>query len=309
MRRLVVSRLIQGLLVVVGATIAAFLIVRIIPADPARLIAPQASEEQLQELRTALGFNKPIPEQLIDFLSKATVGDFGVSVYLNDSVTHLISEKIPLTMALAFLALGLAIGVSIPLGVVAALRRDSLIDRVVLFFSIGILSMPNFWLGLMLIFLVAVKWRWLPAQGYQDWQSFILPAFTLSLTLMPLYVRMTRAVMIDVLNQDFIKALNARGISTARVTFKHGLKNVAVPLLTVLGVQMGQLLGGALVIEYIFNFPGMGLLMFKAILRRDYPLVQGITVVLATIFVLLNLLIDISYSYLDPRIRRQELAK
>lgn len=309
MRRLIINRLLQGIIVIFGATVAAFLIVRVIPSDPARLMAPQATEEQIQALRDDLGFNKPIPAQLIDFLSAAVRGDFGDSVYLHDPVLSLIIEKFPMTLVLAISAMTFALLITVPLGIVAALNRDSIWDRLALFFSIGILSIPNFWLGLMLIFLVAVRWRILPAQGFVDWKNFILPSFTLSLTLMPMYIRMTRAVMIDVLNQDFIKALIARGVSLFRIVFKHGLKNIAVPMLTVLSIQFGQLLGGALVIELIFNFPGLGLLMFKAVLRRDYPLVQGITVVMATIFVLLNLIIDISYSYLDPRIRQQELAK
>jgi peptide/nickel transport system permease protein len=309
MVRLITSRLLQGAIVILGTTVAAFLLVRVIPSDPARLMAPQASEKQLQALRAELGFDKPLLEQLAIFLGDAARGDFGNSVYLHDPVTSLIIEKFPLTLVLALCALCFALAVSLPLGVIAALQRDTIWDRLSLLLSISILSMPNFWLGLELLFLVAVRWQLLPAQGFSSWRNFILPSFTLSLTLMPIYIRMTRASMIDVLNQDFMKALVARGVPMRRIMFRHGLKNIAVPLLTILGVQFGQLLGGALVIELIFNFPGLGLLMFKAVLRRDYPLVQGITVVMASVFVLLNLLIDLSYSYLDPRIRQQELSK
>jgi peptide/nickel transport system permease protein len=309
MVRLITSRLLQGAIVILGTTVAAFLLVRVIPSDPARLMAPQASEKQLQAMRAELGFDKPLLEQLAIFLGDAARGDFGNSVYLHDPVTSLIIEKFPLTLVLALCALCFALAVSLPLGVIAALQRDTIWDRLSLLLSISILSMPNFWLGLELLFLVAVRWQLLPAQGFSSWRNFILPSFTLSLTLMPIYIRMTRASMIDVLNQDFIKALVARGVPMRRIMFRHGLKNIAVPLLTILGVQFGQLLGGALVIELIFNFPGLGLLMFKAVLRRDYPLVQGITVVMASVFVLLNLLIDLSYSYLDPRIRQQELSK
>ena len=309
MQKYIFTRILQGILVILGATIAAFLIVRLLPADPVRLINPMATEAQLQAIREKLGYTKPLFVQLWIFIRQAIQGDFGTSIYLNDTATHMIAQTFPFTMILAFGALGFALLVSIPLGVLAAIKRDSVWDRIILFFSIGILSMPNFWLGLILIFLVAVNWGLLPAQGFSSWKNFILPAFTLSLTLMPTYIRNVRAAMIDILNQDFIKALIARGVPMRSVIFKHSLKNIAVPLLTGIGINLGQLLGGALVIELVFNFPGIGLLMFKAVLRRDYPLVQGITVVMATIFVSLNLLIDLSYSFLDPRIRTQESLK
>jgi len=309
MYKLMISRLLQGLLVIFGATVVAFFIVRVIPGDPARMISPQATEEQIQALRAELGFDKPIPILFVDFLSSAVRGDFGNSVYLRDPVTSLIIQKFRLTMVLGLCGLGLALLIAVPLGVLGALKRGTLWDRLTLFISTIILSMPNFWLGLVLMFLVAVKWTFLPAQGFTSWRNLILPSITLSMTLMPMLIRTTRAIMIDVLGQDFIKALRCRGVPLQRIIFKHAFKNIAVPMVTLLGIQLGQLLGGALVIEYVFNFPGLGLLMFKAVLRRDYPLVQGITVVIATIFVLLNLIVDLSYSYLDPRIRRQELAQ
>jgi ABC-type dipeptide/oligopeptide/nickel transport system permease component len=217
--RLIIGRLLQGMIVILGTTVAAFLLVRVIPSDPARLMAPQANEKQLQALRAELGFDKPLVEQLAIFLGDAARGDFGNSVYLHDPVTSLIIEKFPLTLVLALCALCFALAVSLPLGVIAALQRDTIWDRLSLLVSISILSMPNFWLGLELLFLVAVRWRLLPAQGFSSWRNFILPSFTLSLTLMPIYIRMTRASMIDVLNQDFIKALIARGVPMRRIIF------------------------------------------------------------------------------------------
>jgi peptide/nickel transport system permease protein len=307
-RRLIVSRLLQGVLVILGATTFVFILMRVLPGDPVRLVAPHASEESLDAIREQLGFNRPLVVQYLDFVGNAARGDFGDSLYQAAPVTDLILEKFPLTMTLGLIGMGLALLVAVPLGTVAALHRDTIWDRLVLLISMSALSMPNFWIGLVLIFVVAARWKLLPATGYQGWQSFILPGIALATTLLAMLIRVTRTIVIDVVNQDFVKAQRARGLPTWRILLRHVLKNTAIPVLTLLGVQLGYLLGGALVIEYVFDFPGLGLLMFNAVFRRDYPLVQGISIVIAVVFVLINLAVDLSYVYLDPRIRRQELA-
>jgi peptide/nickel transport system permease protein len=308
-RRFVISRLLQGALVILGATTIVFFLMRVLPGDPVRLVAPNANEASLEAIREQLGFNRPLPIQYLDFVGHAVTGDFGNSLYQAAPVTELILQKFPLTMTLGLIGLGLALAIAVPLGVLAALYRDTVWDRLVLLISMSALSMPNFWVGLVLIFFVAVRWGWLPATGYQGWKSFILPAIALATTLLAMLIRVTRTVVIDVINQDFVKAQRARGLPPSLILGRHVLKNTAIPILTLLGVQLGYLLGGALVIEYVFDFPGLGLLMFNAVFRRDYPLVQGISIVVAAVFVLINLAVDLSYAFLDPRIRQQELGQ
>jgi peptide/nickel transport system permease protein len=228
---------------------------------------------------------------------------------LKQPVGGLIATRFPLTLAITFLAMFFALVVAIPLGALSAVKRDTGWDRGAMTFAVGLQSMPNFWVALMLLFLVAVTWQLVPGTGFQDVRSLLLPALALSVGLIPVIIRAVRTILIDVLGQDFIKAQRARGIPMRSIVLRHAFKNMAIPLLTILGVQIGYLLGGALVIEWIFNFPGMGLLMLQAVLRRDYPLVQGLAVFISALFVVLNLLVDLSYSYLDPRIRKQELMR
>jgi peptide/nickel transport system permease protein len=309
MKSLIINRLLQGVLVIIGATVIVFLVIRIIPGDPVRLMGPLASDENLKKLRAEWGLDLSVPQQFLKFATDAAHGEFGTSMILKESVGKLIYERFPLTMALTFLAMVIALAVSIPLGAMSAIKRDTILDRAAMTLSVAIQSMPNFWVALMLLFFVAVRTQLLPATGWVDARSLILPAVALSFGLIPVLIRAVRTIMIDILGQDFIKAQRARGIPVSSIVFRHAFKNMSIPLLTILGVQIGYLLGGALIIEWIFNFPGMGLLMLQAVLRRDYPLVQGLALFIATVFVVLNILVDISYGFLDPRIRKQELAR
>ena len=309
MRTLVITRLLQGVLVIIGATVIVFLVIRIIPGDPVRLMGPLATEENLRNLRAEWGLDLSIPQQFVKFVGDAARGNLGTSMILKQSVGRLIVERFPLTLSLTFLAMLIALAVGMPLGALSAIKRDSIWDRIAMTLAVAVQSMPNFWVALMLLFLVAVRWQLLPGTDYVDARSLILPAVALSFGLIPVIIRAVRTIMIDILGQDFIKAQRARGIPLRSIVMRHAFKNMSIPLLTILGVQVGYLLGGALVIEWIFNFPGMGLLMLQAVLRRDYPLVQGLALFISTVFVLLNLLVDLSYSYLDPRIRKQELAR
>ena len=309
MRSLIVTRLLQGVFVILGSTVIVFFVIRIIPGDPARLMGPLATEDNLRTLRHEWGLDLPLPQQFLKFVTDALHGEFGTSMILKQPVGELIASRFPLTMAITFLAMLIALLVAVPLGAASAVKRDTAWDRGAMTLAVALQSMPNFWVALMLLFLVAVTWGILPGTGFQDARSLVLPAVALSVGLIPVIIRAVRTILIDVLGQDFIKAQRARGLPTRAIVLRHAFKNMAIPLLTILGVQIGYLLGGALVIEWIFNFPGMGLLMLQAVLRRDYPLVQGLAVFISAVFVILNLVVDLSYGYLDPRIRKQELMR
>ena len=300
----IIRRLLQGLLVVFGVTLVIFMVIRLIPGDPTRLMAPNASEEKLEGLREQFGFTDSLPVQFGKFLRNASRGDFGWSLFEKARVTTLIARAAPKTALLAGGALLLAILFSFPLGILAALNRDTLLDKLTLVISVTAQSMPNFWVAIMLLYVVAVRWRLLPAIGYKGPKYAILPAIALSLSLVALLIRNVRLVMISNLDTDYVKAARARGVSSWGVVVRHALRNSAIPLITLIGVQIGFLLGGAIVIELIFNYPGLGLLTLNAVLRRDYYLVQGLVILLASVFVIVNMIVDISYAYLDPRIRQ-----
>ncbi len=300
-----VRRVMQAAFVVLCVAIVIFFLMRLIPGDPARLMAPRASEEALAAIRAQLGLNEALPVQFVRFLSNAVRGDFGNSYYEQSSALSLILERLPKTLLLTGLAMGMAIVIGVPLGILAAVRRDTFIDRLILSIQMLLQSAPNFWLALVLLLVVAVNLRWLPAIGYVGLQSAILPAIALAIGLIAVISRVVRGSMIEILEQDMVKALKARGIPGSLIVWKHGLKNALLPLLTLTGAQVGYLLGGAVVIEFIFNYPGIGLLTLNAVLRRDFPLVQAIVIVASTILVTINLLIDLSYGVIDPRVRQR----
>ena len=281
---------------------------RVIPGDPARLIGTSVGQTDLLRIREELGLERPLGVQFVSFLGEVIRGDFGNSYYFvgeEGGVFGLIFEKLPNTMALAGVAIGIALALALPLGFIAGTRRDSVADRASLGLAVAFQSMPGFWVGLMLIWLVAIQRNLLPATGYQGVRSLILPAIALALPLVAVLSRTIRAVLGDTLEREYVVALTARGVPYRRVTVAHGSRAVAVPLVTVLGVSLGYLLGAAVVIEFLFDFPGVGLQTLNAVVRRDYPLIQGTVLALSAIFVLTNLLVDILYVYLDPRIRRQ----
>jgi ABC-type dipeptide/oligopeptide/nickel transport system permease component len=300
----IVRRFLQGIIIIFGVTIVIFAVIRLIPGDPTRLMAPNATQETLDTLRDQFGFSDPIPVQFVKFLHNASHGDFGISLFEKDKVTTLIARAAPKTILLSVAALLMAMLFSFPLGILAALKRDTIFDQATLAIAVTAQSMPNFWVAIMLLYIVAAKWHLLPAIGFKNVTYAILPAIGLSLSMVALLIRTVRLVMIDNMNTDFVKAARARGIPAWAVVIKHALRNAVIPLITVIGVQVGYLLGGAVVIEMIFNYPGLGLLTLNAVLRRDYYLVQGLVVLFAAIFVVINMIVDISYAYLDPRIRK-----
>jgi len=231
------------------------------------------------------------------------VGDFGKSLKFGEPVLKLISERLPATIELAFVSLLVAISISIPIGIYSAIKRDTLFDHAGTGVALIGVSLPNFWLGIMLILLFGVALRWLPTSGFESWRHLILPAVTLAAFPMALVARLTRSSMLEILGRDFIRTGRAKGLAERAVILRHALRNAAVPLLTVLGLQIGTLLGGAVITESVFAWPGMGKLVVDAIFFRDFPVVQTVLILSATIFVVINLLVDLLYTVIDPRIR------
>ena len=295
-------RLGQSALVLLGVSIIVFGLLHL-TGDPTGLLLPlEAREEDVRQLRALLGLDDPLWVQYVRFLARAVRGDFGVSFKHQVPALTLIFQTLPATLELTAAGLGLALVVAVPAGILAALRRNSLIDAVC---SVGVLlgqAMPVYWLGLLLILVFAVKLGWLPAAGRDGLASLVLPAFALGAFSMARIARMARSGMLEVLAQDYVRTARAVGVRTFLVTYKYALKNAAIPLVTIVGLEFGVLLGGAVITETIFAWPGVGRLAVDAIFSRDYPLVQAIVAMLATLFVVINLVMDMLYTYLDPRI-------
>ena len=295
-------RLGQSVLVLLGVSVIVFGLLHL-TGDPTRLLLPlEAREEDVRQLRALLGLDDPLGVQYLRFLSRAVRGDFGVSFKHQVPALTLIFQTLPATLELTAAGLALALVVAVPAGIVAALRRNSLIDAVC---SVGVLlgqAMPVYWLGLLLILVFAVKLGWLPAAGRDGLASLVLPAFALGAFSMARIARMARSGMLEVLAQDYVRTARAVGVRNFLVTYKYALKNAAIPLVTIVGLEIGVLLGGAVITETIFAWPGVGRLAVDAIFSRDYPLVQAIVAMLATLFVVINLVMDMVYTYLDPRI-------
>jgi peptide/nickel transport system permease protein len=306
------GRLLSALPVLLIVSLMSFAIVWIVPGDVASEMAgPTATAAELAGLRERLGLNKPWPDQLLGWYGALAVGDLGQSILLRQGVGAAIMERLPVTLSLTFLALTIALVCGTALGVLAAVRAGRGADRVAMGTALIGFSLPDFWLGLVLMYIFAVQLAWLPTGGFvafgEDplgWLSFmVLPAGTLALSQMGLFARMTRAAMLEVLRQDYVRTARAKGMPGWIVIGKHAFRNALIPVVTVAGISCGVLLGGAVVIEQVFSLPGVGRLIVGAIQRRDYPVIQGGLLLTATIFVLVNLAVDLLYAWLDPRIR------
>ena len=293
-------------------TVIVFTGVRMIPGDPARVMAgTEADESGLEEIRQKYGLRDPVPVQYLRWLALALRGDLGESIRTRDSVLRLVGQKLPITLQLAGYALLVALLIAIPVGVLAAVRRNTAWDYLASSVSLCGVSIPNFWLGIMLILLVSVRLRWLPASGFvpflQDpWantQRLLMPAVVLGAALAAVLMRQTRNSMIEVLSADYIRTAYAKGLRTRIVVFRHAIRNGLIPVITIFGLQLGALIGGAVVTEQIFVVPGFGRLILEAVFTRDYPVVQGVVLITASSYVVINLLVDVSYSLLNPRIR------
>ncbi len=299
--------------VLVVATIV-FSLIRFMPGDPALLVLGTergADPAAVAEMRQTLGLDQPVFAQYTQWISNFAQLDFGQSLFDNTPVKTYIEQRLPNTIELALVSIVLAVLIGIPLGIVAAMKRESFIDLALSSFAAMGVSFPVYVLGTFLVLLFSFQLNWLPASGFVEFSEdpvkhmmrIFLPALTLALGLAASIARMTRSSMLEVLNREYIQTLRAKGLSESKVIFKHALRNAIIPVITVIGLQLGNLIGGTVLIEYLFNWPGMSTLLVNSIAVRDYPLIQGCIVVMATFFILVNMLVDILYGVMDPRTR------
>jgi ABC-type dipeptide/oligopeptide/nickel transport system permease component len=302
----IIRRLLLTIPVVLGVSIIVFSIIRLLPGDPARAMAGvQATPEFIEQVRERYGLDEPLHVQYGRFIGGLFTGDLGTSTFSRRPVTTEIGERFPRTLLLASVSLFIATVVGVSAGIVSATRRNSVFDNASMFVALVGVAAPVFWLALMLQLLFSVYLRWLPATGMGGIDHVVLPSITLGMASAALMARITRSSMLDVLRQDFITTARSKGLAERVVIYKHALKNALIPVVTVLGLQFGILLGGAVLTETVFAWPGVGRLLVDSILRRDYPVVQGTVMLLAFLFVIINLVVDVIYAFLDPRIHYQ----
>jgi len=290
-----------------------FLMLRLSPGDPAAVIAGDyATTEDIIRIRENLGLNDPIVVQFTKWIGQLAQGDLGISIFTNLPVTTLIVQRLEPTIMLTLTTIIFTIVVAVPLGTLAAWKQGSLIDRAVMLFSVAGFSVPVFVLGYILIYVVSIQLRWLPVQGYKSmftdgvipfFRHIILPTITLSVIFIALIARMTRASVMEVLQEDYVRTARAKGQSEFKVLMKHAVRNAAVPIVTVIGLGIALLIGGVVVTESVYNIPGLGRLVLDAVLKRDYPIIQGLILLFSFVYIVINLLIDLSYTLFDPRIK------
>ncbi|MFJ1260455.1 ABC transporter permease [Cupriavidus sp. CuC1] len=312
MHFLLFRRMLSTVPVLVIVAIIVFMILRLTPGDPAAaLVGDNGTSADIAKVRASLGLDQPLPVQFANWAGKMLHGNLGDSYYMKQPVTRLIAQRIEPTLSLSALTLVFTLLVAVPLGVIAAWRHGGWLDRMLMGFSVAGFSVPSFVIGYLLIWAIALHAKLLPVQGYAHlsegigpWlEHLILPAFTLSIVYLALIARVTRAAVAEALTEDYIRTARAKGISEVRVLIRHALANAAVPIVTVIGIGIGLLIGGVVVTETVYAIPGLGQLTVDAVLARDFPLIQGITLFFSFVYVLINLLVDLSYMLLDPRIR------
>jgi len=308
----IIRRLLATIPVMVVVALFVFFLLHLTPGDPAAVIAgDDASPIEIEGVRRKLGLDRPIWEQFGIWIWGLLNGDLGTSIFSNLPVTTLVAQRLEPSLVLALSTLLVAILFAIPMGVLAAWKARTWIDRIVMGFSVLGFAVPVFLVGYLLIYVFAIELRWLPVQGYrplsqgidQTARSIVLPAFALGMVYMALIARITRASMLEVLSEDYIRTAHAKGVSTKSVLLRHALKNAAVPIVTIIGIGLALLISGVVITETVFNIPGLGRLTVDAILKRDYPIIQGLIILFAGAKVLVNLMIDLSYTFFDPRIR------
>ena len=303
MGRYLVERLLYSVFVIFGVTIIVFLLVHL-TGDPAVALMPrEASPQEVEEFRHRIGFDQPLYEQYLSFLGRVAQGNFGYSYRSNEDALSLVIERIPATTQLATAAAFVALIISIPMGIISALKRNSFFDKASMAFALFGQCMPTFWLGILLILIVSVGFRLLPASGGGDFRHLVLPAITLGMYSAAVITRVLRSSLLDVMGKEYIRVARSKGLSEGHVLGRHALKNAAIPVVTVIGMQIASLLAGAIITETVFSYPGMGLLAIQAIRYRDIPVVQAFVTLVAVVVVTTNLIVDISYRYLDPRVR------
>jgi len=308
----IIRRLLGVIPVLALVAIAAFLLIHLVPGDPALvMLGNDATPQQILQLRTQLGLDRSLPEQFVLWLREVLRGNLGESFFLGRPVTQALLERLPATMQLAVLSLIFSLLIGIPAGLIAAVWQNTRWDQLVMATAIGGISIPSFWLGLALMLVFSVQLGWLPSGGYMPlwedaWQglrTLALPAISLGFMQAALIARMTRSSMLEVLRQDYVRTARSRGVGRWLVILKHAFKNAMIPVITTIGTAFGVLLGGAVVVEIVFTFPGLGRLVVLAVQRRDYPLVQGALLLTSVIYVVVNLAVDLLYGVFDPRIK------
>lgn len=303
MKAYIIKRLFHSIFVLIGISIVVFIILHL-TGDPAALLMPMdATPEQVAQFRQEMGFNDPLIVQYWRFFKGTLRGDFGQSFRHNQPALSLVLERMPATIQLTLAALAIALIIAVPVGIISAIKRNSLLDHIGMTGALLGQSTPVFWLGVMLILIFSVILQWFPSSGRGGVENLVLPAITLGMYSMARTARMMRSSMLEVLGQEYMKTAKAKGLSPHMVILKHALKNASIPVVTIVGMELGTLLGGAVITETIFAWPGVGRLAVQAIYNRDYPVVQAAVFVLASIFVLVNLVVDIIYTYLDPRVK------
>uniref|UniRef100_A0A7C1E097 ABC transporter permease n=1 Tax=Fervidicoccus fontis TaxID=683846 RepID=A0A7C1E097_9CREN len=302
--KFIAKRAFQAFVTLIGALLVVFLIMRILPGDPARLIAgPEASWEDVENIRKMLGLDKPLYIQFIEYVKSVFKGDFGKSIKYGTPVIDEILARLPYTILLAVAAEAIAVALALPLGVYSALKPNSTLSRFISAISLFGASLPIFWLALIFIYIFSAKLKWLPSFGAGSWKHLILPSFTLALLLMGNLTRITRSSVMEAASMNHVTTAVAKGLDNGKVLRRHVLRVSMIPIITIMGLQIGSLLGGAVITETVFAWPGIGSLLIDSIFYRDYPLAQGIILFIVLAFVIVNLAVDFVYGLIDPRVR------
>ncbi len=300
----ILSRFFSALIVIFGVSCLVFLLIHMVPGDPVELMLGESARPADREaLRVALGLDQPVMTQLLHYLTNLVQFDLGESIHQRQPITQLLAERIPATVQLALVSLVVAILIAIPLGAIAAVKRGSHWDQLAMGFSLFGISIPNFWMGPLLILVFSLWLGWFPVSGKEGLSSIVLPALTLGTAMASILARMVRSTLLEVLGEDYIRTARAKGLSEVQVVWRHGLRNAMLPVITLIGLQLGTLLGGAVITETVFSWPGVGQLTIEAIKKRDYPVVQACVLLISLSYVVVNVFTDIVYAAIDPRIR------
>jgi len=304
MLNFLISRLLSALVVIFGVSCLVFFLIHLVPGDPVEVMLGESSQPADREaLRAALGLDQPIWVQLLNYFNGLLHFDLGESLHSKRPIVDLLIERIPATATLAAAGLLVAVVIAFPLGIMAAMKKDTAWDSGAMFFSLFGISIPNFWMGPLLILFFSLWLGWLPVSGQSGIASLVLPALTLGTALAAILARMIRATLLEVMSEDYMRTARAKGLSERAIIMNHGLKNAMLPVITLLGLQLGALLGGAMITEIVFSWPGIGQLTIDAINRRDYPVVQACILLISLTYVVVNTLTDLVYAWMDPRIR------
>ncbi len=298
------SRILSLLVVVFGVITLVFFLIHLVPGDPVQvMLGETATLADQAQLRKQLGLDQPLLTQWITYITQLLHGDLGYSLHSQEPILDILRQRLPATIELAIAGLLVAVIIAVPLGSLAALRKDTIYDQGAMVFSLLGVSIPNFWMGPLLIILFSLQLGWFPVSGREGWSSLVLPALTLGTALAAILARMVRSTLLEVLNEDYIRTARAKGLNEIAIVLHHALRNAALPIITILGLQLGTLLGGAVITETIFAWPGIGQLTIESIQQRDYPIVQTCVLLISLSYVLINTLTDLLYAWFDPRVR------